>query len=68
MAGLVGHAHLEGFARISRRSYLMNYYRESKLLNKRQIIVGPPITRNTGSRGFIILDTISHEFKAISLR
>jgi predicted phosphodiesterase len=68
MVGLAGHAHLEGFARISRRSYVMNYYRESRLLNKRQIIVGPPITRNPGSRGFIILDTISREFEAVSLR
>jgi len=68
MAGLVGHAHLEGFARISGRNYLMNYYRKSQLLKKRQIVVGPPITRNTGSRGFIILDTISREFEAISLK
>jgi len=68
MVGLAGHAHLEGFARISRRNYLMNYYRKSHLLKKRQIIVGPPITRNPGSRGFIILDTLSLEFEAISLK
>lgn len=68
MAGLAGHAHLEGFALISRRSYLMNYYRKSQLLNKRQVIVGPPVTRNSGSRGFIILDTHSREFEAISLK
>jgi len=68
MAGLAGHAHLEGFARISRRNYLMNYYRQSHLLKKRQIIVGPPVTRNSGSRGFIILDTTSREFEAISLK
>jgi len=68
MVGLAGHAHLEGFARISRRSYLMNYYRKSQLLNKRQVIIGPPVTRNSGSRGFIIMDTFSREFEAISLK
>jgi predicted phosphodiesterase len=68
LAGLAGHAHLEGFARISRRDYLMNYYRESNLLKNRQIIVGPPITRNPGSRGYIMLDTLSREFEAISLK
>jgi predicted phosphodiesterase len=68
LVGLAGHAHLEGFARISRRDYLMNYYRKSHLLKKRQIIVGPPITRNKGSRGFIIMDTLSREFEAISLK
>ncbi len=68
LVGLAGHAHLEGFARISRRDYLMNYYRKSHLLKKRQIILGPPVTRNKGSRGYIILDTQSHEFEAISLK
>ena len=68
LVGLAGHAHLEGFARISRRDYLMNYYRKSHLLKKRQIIVVPPITRNPGSRGFIILDSLSREFEAISLK
>lgn len=67
-AGFAGHAHLEGFARISRRDYLINYYRKSKLLNKRQIIGAPPLTRNPGSRGFIIMDTISREFEALSLK
>jgi predicted phosphodiesterase len=68
MIGLAGHAHLEGFARISRRDYLMNYYRKSYLLNKRQIIVVPPLTRSPGSRGYIIMDTLSREFEAISLK
>jgi len=68
LAGFAGHAHLEGFARISRKDYLMNYYRKSHLLKTRQIIVGPPVTRNPGSRGFIILDTLSREFEAISLK
>jgi hypothetical protein len=68
LVGLVGHAHLEGFARVSRRDYGMNYYRESPLLNRRQVIVGPPVTRNPGSRGFIILDTTNRNFEAISLK
>ena len=68
MVGLVGHAHLEGFVRISRRDYSMNYYRKSHLHKKRQIIVGPPITRSPGSRGFIMLDTLNREFEAISLK
>jgi predicted phosphodiesterase len=66
--GLAGHAHLEGFAHISRRKYALHYYRKSHLLNSRQIIVGPPISRNTGSRGFIILDTRNRDFEAISLK
>jgi predicted phosphodiesterase len=68
LVGLAGHGHLEGFARISRNNYLLNYYRKSSLLKKRQIIVGPPVTRNTGSRGYIIMDTHRHEFEAISLK
>jgi predicted phosphodiesterase len=68
MTGLAGHAHLEGFALISRRNYLKNYYRKSHLLKKRQIIVVPPLTRNPGTRGFIILDTNSREFEALSLK
>jgi predicted phosphodiesterase len=68
LLGMAGHAHLEGFARISRRDYLMNYYRKCQLLKKRQIVVVPPITRNPGSRGYIILDTLSREFEAISLK
>ncbi len=68
LLGFAGHAHLEGFARISRQDYLMNYYRKSQLLKQRQIIVGPPVSRNPGSRGFIILDTLSREFEALSLK
>jgi predicted phosphodiesterase len=68
LVGLAGHAHLEGFARISRKDYRMNYFRESNLLNRPQVIVGPPITRNPGSRGFIILDTKNRIFEAISLK
>jgi predicted phosphodiesterase len=68
MAGLTGHAHLEGFARISRRDYLMNYYRKSLLPKKRQVIVVPPLTRSPGSRGFIIMDSHSREFEAILLK
>jgi predicted phosphodiesterase len=68
LAGLAGHAHLEGFAIISRKDYMMNYYRKSHLFKKRHVIVGPPITRNPGSRGFIILDTLNREFEAISLK
>ena len=68
MVGLAGHAHLEGIACISRRDFTMNYYRKSHLYKKQQIIVGPPITRNPGSRGFIILDTLSREFEAILLK
>jgi predicted phosphodiesterase len=68
LVGLAGHAHLEGFARISRRDYLMNYYRLASLDKKRQVIVGPPVTRNPRSRGFIIMDTLRREFEAISLK
>ena len=68
LVGLAGHAHLEGFARVSRRDYRMNYYRESHLLAKRQVIVGPPITRNPGSRGFMILDSKNRIFEAVSLK
>jgi predicted phosphodiesterase len=67
LVGLAGHAHLEGFARISKRDFLMNYYRRSPLSGRRQVIVGPPVTRNPGSRGFMILDTLNRELEAISL-
>ena len=68
LVALAGHAHLEGFAIISRKNYRMNYYRKHQLISKRQVIVGPPITRNPGSRGFIIIDTLHREFEAISLK
>lgn len=68
LVGLAGHAHLEGFARISRRDFLLNYYRKTRLSGRRQLIIGPPVTRNPGSRGFIILDTLNRELEAISLK
>jgi len=66
LAGLAGHAHLEGFALISRKHYLMNYYRKHQLSARRQVLVTPPVTRNPGSRGFVMIDTIHREFEAIS--
>jgi predicted phosphodiesterase len=68
LAGFAGHAHLEGFALISRKHYLMNYYRKHELSGQRQVLVTPPITRNPGSRGFIMIDTLNREFEAISLK
>ncbi len=68
LVGLAGHAHLEGSARISSMDFQMNYNRKSNLLHKHHLIVGPAITRNPGSRGFMILDTINYEFEAISLK
>lgn len=68
LVGLAGHAHMEGFACVSKRDYGMYYYRKFSLYNRPQIIVGPPVTRNPGSRGFIILDASNREFEAISLK
>ena len=68
LVGLAGHAHMEGFASVSKRDYGMYYYRKFNLYKKRQIIVGPPLSRNPGSRGFIVLDASGREFEAISLK
>jgi hypothetical protein len=68
LVGLAGHAHMEGFAVVTKKDYGMYYYRKFNLYNRRQIIVGPPVTRNPGSRGFMILDTSVREFEAISFK
>lgn len=68
LVGMAGHAHLEGFAIVSRRDYGMYFYRKFPLHKKQQVIVGPPVTRNPGSRGFIILDATAHEMEAMSLQ
>lgn len=68
LVGMAGHAHMDGFACVSKQDYGMYYYRKFNLYNRRQIIVGPPVTRNPGTRGFIMLDTSDREFEAISFK
>ena len=67
LTGLAGHAHLEGYAQISKKAFGMNYFREARLLRSPQIIIVPAITRGIGRNGYLILDTEKYTFKAIAL-
>lgn len=65
--GLAGHAHLEGYAQISRKAFGMNYFRKAELIRRPQLIIVPAITRGKSRNGYLILDTEKYNFEAIPL-
>jgi predicted phosphodiesterase len=65
LTGIAGHAHLDGYAQVSKKALGMNYYRKGKLVRSHQVIVVPAITRRKGSSGYLVLDTESYIFEAI---
>ncbi|MFC2115567.1 metallophosphoesterase [Bacteroidota bacterium] len=65
VVGLAGHAHLEGYAQISKKVYGMNYYRKADLMSQSQVIIVPAITRGKGRNGYLVLDTTELNFEAI---
>ena len=67
LVGLAGHAHLEGYAQVSRKAFGMNYFREADLIRRPQVIIVPAITRSKGRNGYLILDTEKYKFEAIPL-
>ena len=67
LVGLAGHAHLEGYARISKKNYSMNYFREASLIRHPQLIIVPAITRGASRNGYLILDTEKNIFEAKTL-
>ena len=67
LVGVAGHAHLDGYAQISRKAFGMNYFRKAELIRRPQVIIVPAITRGKGRNGFLILDTEQFTFEAIAL-
>lgn len=67
LVGLAGHAHLEGYAQISRKAFGMNYFRKAELIRRQQVIIVPAITRSKGKNGYLVLDTEKYNFEAIAL-
>lgn len=67
LVGLAGHAHIEGYVRISKKAYGMNYFRKDNLIRSTQVILVPAITRGKGGNGYMILDTEQFNFEAIAL-
>ena len=65
--GLAGHAHLEGYAQITRKALGMNYFRKAELLKRTQLIVSPAITRSKARSGYLILDTEKYKFESVPL-
>ena len=67
LVGLAGHAHLEGYAQISKKAFGMNYFREADLIRRPQVIIVPAISRSKGRNGYLVLDTEKYKFEAIAL-
>jgi hypothetical protein len=67
LVGLAGHAHLEGYAQISKKALGMNYFRKARLIRRPQLIVVPAITRGKGRNGYLVVDTEKLNFEAIPL-
>jgi len=67
LVGLAGHAHLEGYAQISRKAFGMNYFRKAELMRRPQVIIVPAITRGKGKNGYLVLDTEKYIFEAIAI-
>ncbi len=67
LVGLAGHAHLEGYAQISKKAFGMNYFRKASLLRRPQLIIVPAITREKGQNGYLFLDTKKFNFEALPL-
>ena len=65
--GLAGHAHLEGYAQISRKAFGMNYFRKADLMRRPQVIILPAITRGKGMNGYLVIDTEKYIFEAIAI-
>lgn len=68
LVGLAGHAHLEGYAQISRKVFAVNYFRKAQLMRGTQVIVVPAITRGKSRNGYLVLDTEKREFEAIAMK
>jgi hypothetical protein len=67
LIGLAGHAHLEGYAQISKKAFGMNYFRQAEIIRRRsQIIIIPAITRSDGRNGYLVIDTEKYIFEAIA--
>jgi predicted phosphodiesterase len=67
LLGLAGHAHLEGYAQISKKAFGMNYFRQAEIIRRRpQIIIIPAITRSDGRNGYLVIDTEKYIFEAIA--
>lgn len=67
LVGLAGHAHLEGYAQISKKAFGMNYFRKAELIRRPQVIVVPAITRSKARNGYLVIDTEKFIFEAIAL-
>lgn len=68
LVGLAGHAHIEGYAQISKKAFGLNYFRQAKIIKRSQLIIVPAITRSPKSRnGYLVLDTKKYTFEAIPL-
>jgi predicted phosphodiesterase len=67
LVGLAGHAHLEGYAQISRKAFGMNYFRKASLIRRPQVIITPAITRSRARNGYLLLDTGNYSFEAIPI-
>jgi hypothetical protein len=67
LVGLAGHAHLEGYAQITKKALGINYFREAELLRRRQLIIVPAITRSKARSGYLLLDTEKYKFEAVPL-
>lgn len=65
--GLAGHAHLEGYAQVSRKVFAMNYFQKAQLMRCTQVIVVPAITRGKSRNGYLVLDTEKRNFETIAL-
>ncbi len=67
LVGLAGHAHLEGYAQISKKAFGMNYFHRGKLIRRPQVIIVPAVTRGKGRNGYLVLDTEKYIFEAIPI-
>lgn len=67
LLGLAGHAHTEGYVQVSRNAYRMSYFGKGRLIEGRQVLICPAITRGGGRNGYMIIDTEKDEFEAIPL-
>ena len=67
LLGLAGHAHMEGYAQISKKALGMNYFRSAALIRRPQLVITPAITRGKGMNGYLVLDTEKLNFEAIAL-
>ena len=65
--GLAGHAHMEGYALITRKVLGMHYFRRARLIRRSQILIVPAVTRGKARNGYLIVDTGKRNFEAIAI-